>query len=209
VTAVSDPLLLALKTEGPQTTKDLADALGISRQAVRQQVDRALAEGLVAHVAEKGAIGRPRFVWSLTSAGHAAFPDGHAEALVGMIAAVRAALGEAALDRVISHRESEATATYRSALAGADSLAAKAAKLAELRTAEGYMAQLFEEDGGVFILAENHCPICAAATACQGFCRSELSMFQDLLAPEADVERTEHLLQGARRCAYLIRPRGA
>lgn len=51
--------------------------------------------------------------------------------------------------------------------------------------------------------------ICAAATSCQGFCRSELSMFRDLLGPEADVERTEHLLQGARRCAYLIRPRNS
>jgi predicted ArsR family transcriptional regulator len=52
---------------------------------------------------------------------------------------------------------------------------------------------------------ENHCPICAAARACQGFCRSELALFEMLLAP-ARVVRVEHLLEGARRCAYRITP---
>jgi predicted ArsR family transcriptional regulator len=51
---------------------------------------------------------------------------------------------------------------------------------------------------------ENHCPICAAATLCQSFCRSELEIFQDVLGPGARVERTDHILAGARRCAYRI-----
>jgi predicted ArsR family transcriptional regulator len=59
---------------------------------------------------------------------------------------------------------------------------------------------------GGWLLVEDHCPICAAATQCQGFCRSELALFRRCLGPEATVERTEHLLAGARRCAYRIRP---
>jgi predicted ArsR family transcriptional regulator len=55
------------------------------------------------------------------------------------------------------------------------------------------------------LLIEDHCPICAAATQCQGFCRSELALFQRCLGPGATVERTEHLLAGARRCAYRVR----
>jgi hypothetical protein len=43
----------------------------------------------------------------------------------------------------------------------------------------------------------------AAAMTCQGFCRSELALFARLLAP-ARVERSEHLLTGSRRCAYLV-----
>jgi predicted ArsR family transcriptional regulator len=57
---------------------------------------------------------------------------------------------------------------------------------------------------GSWILAENHCPICAAARNCQGFCRSELSVFRAVLGPEVTVERVEHILAGARRCAYRI-----
>ena len=48
-------------------------------------------------------------------------------------------------------------------------------------------------------------PICAAASSCQGFCRAELQMFRTLLGEKAEVERVEHLLSGARRCAYRIR----
>jgi predicted ArsR family transcriptional regulator len=34
-----------------------------------------------------------------------------------------------------------------------------------------------EKEGKEYFLIENHCPICAAATECQGFCRAELSNF--------------------------------
>ncbi|MGE8096813.1 hypothetical protein [Pseudomonas fluorescens] len=54
------------------------------------------------------------------------------------------------------------------------------------------------------MLIENHCPICAAATACQGFCRAELNVFEQVL--QARVERVEHILMNARRCAYRITP---
>ena len=40
----------------------------------------------------------------------------------------------------------------------------RVARLAELRTAEGYMVECRREGDG-FVLAENHCPICAAAEA--------------------------------------------
>jgi predicted ArsR family transcriptional regulator len=57
---------------------------------------------------------------------------------------------------------------------------------------------------GSYLLSENHCPICAAARLCQGFCRSELAVFRSALGPSVTVERAEHILAGARRCAYRI-----
>jgi len=78
-------------------------------------------------------------------------------------------------------------------------------KLVELRTLEGYMATQEQADG-VFWLLENHCPICSAATKCQNFCRSELQQFQQLFADIATVSREEHIIDGARRCAYRIAP---
>ena len=92
---------------------------------------------------------------------------------------------------------------YAAALAPATSLGERVARLAELRAAEGYMAEVSVESDG-FLLVENHCPICAAAAACQGFCRAELQAFRDALGPGANVERTDHMLAGARRCAYRI-----
>ena len=67
------------------------------------------------------------------------------------------------------------------------------------------MAEWSHGEDGAYLLIENHCPICAAAAACQGFCRSELALFQTMLAP-AQVKRVEYILADARRCAYLVTP---
>ena len=76
-------------------------------------------------------------------------------------------------------------------------------RLADLRREEGYMAEA-RRDGRSWVLVEHHCPICAAATACQGFCRNELALFRSVLGPDVTVERTEYLLEGGDRCAYRI-----
>ena len=75
-----------------------------------------------------------------------------------------------------------------------------------MRAAEGYMARVEDDGTGELILIEDHCPICAAAESCQGFCRSELAIFQMVLGTGVEITREEHILSGGRRCAYRIRP---
>ena len=58
------------------------------------------------------------------------------------------------------------------------------------------------------LLIENHCPICAAATFCQGFCRAEKAIFENILGAGTRVERMEHIVKGGRRCTYRIRETG-
>src|SRR5204862_6127673 len=82
-------------------------------------------------------------------------------------------------------------------------LAKKLQQLARVRTEEGYMAEVIADRDG-FVFVENHCPICAAATACQGFCATEIDLFRSALGPDIDVERAEHIIDGARRCAYRV-----
>jgi predicted ArsR family transcriptional regulator len=90
-------------------------------------------------------------------------------------------------------------------LAGLDApIEERVAALAKLRREEGYMADWSAEADGSFRLIENHCPICAAATLCQGFCRDELELFRETLGPDVVVEREEHILADARRCAYRV-----
>ena len=70
------------------------------------------------------------------------------------------------------------------------------------------MAEVKEdEEGGGFLLVENHCPICAAANACQGFCSTELDLFRTVLGPGVEVERVEHIVSGDQRCAYRVQPK--
>jgi predicted ArsR family transcriptional regulator len=175
----------------------------VSRQAALQALERLSADGLVDHADQRRGVGRPRRLWSLTEAAQARFPDTHAQLTLEMLEAIRAEFGEAGVERLIARRQRAAEAAYEAALAGARDLEARVARLAKLRAAEGYMAEWAREAEG-WLIVENHCPICAAAAACQGFCRAELELFRAALGPEARVERTDHILAGARRCAYRI-----
>lgn len=204
----ADRFLVLLKTRGPQTTADLAKAMGVTGEAARQQLARLAADGLVVPTVAPRGVGRPAHLWELTEAGNARFPDAHGELTVQLIRSIRTHLGEHALDRLIDARAIETTTAYAAALEDATDLGKRVARLAEIRSREGYMAESRKE-GRAYILVENHCPICAAATVCQGFCRAELDTFREVLGPDVTVERTEHIVAGDRRCAYRILPKGS
>jgi predicted ArsR family transcriptional regulator len=197
-------ILILLKTEGPQLASTIGDALGISSEAARQQLTKMAEEGLVEPVTEAASgRGRPKQLWHLTVAGNRQFPDGHADLTATLLSTMVNQLGQGAVDAVISAREIDTLRRYRSEIDVASDLPSRVASLAAIRTQEGYMADHWQEDDGSLMLVENHCPICAAACACSGFCRSELETFRTILG--AQVEREEHILLGARRCAYRIR----
>jgi predicted ArsR family transcriptional regulator len=200
-----EKVLYQLKTRGPQTAAQTARRLGVTAMAVRQQLYRLREAGLVQFTDERRKVGRPARVWRLTSAAAERFPDTHGDLTVEIIAAVRAAFGEAGMDKLLRERTRRQLEEYRARLRPAGtSLAKRAHALAEIRRDQGYMAECARMPDGSILLAENHCPICAAAATCQGLCREELSLFRAALGDKARVERIDHILAGARRCAYRI-----
>lgn len=200
--SVSERLLTLLKTHGPQQAAEAGKMLGTTGEAARQQFVKLAKAGLVEAVAQTRGVGRPLQIWHLTPAGNARFPDTHSELTVQLLRNVRDKLGEQALELLIEAREQDTRINYKQAMVGAARLQERVARLAAIRCREGYMAEWHEQEDGTFLLIENHCPICAAASICQGFCRAELSVFAEVL--QAQVERSEHILSGARRCAYRI-----
>ncbi len=66
------------------------------------------------------------------------------------------------------------------------------------------MAEVESQKDGSFLLIENHCPICVAAKNCMRLCGAELEVFRAVLGKGISIERTEHILGGARRCAYKV-----
>ncbi len=200
-------MLYSLKVSGAQTAAALAERLDITAVAVRQMLGRLHETGLVDFEDSRESVGRPKRFWHLTEAGNNQFPDNHAGLTKDLIASISAVFGEMGLDQLISHREQAALNQYKLALDPHNTLEAKVEQLAAIRTVEGYMATSSRDAEGNLILIENHCPICVAAKACQKLCRSELDVFQAALGPGAEVKRIEHILKGARRCAYTITAR--
>ncbi|MEX0759800.1 MAG: metalloregulator ArsR/SmtB family transcription factor [Tistlia sp.] len=196
-------ILRLLKLRGPCDAAALSAELGVTAMAVRQHLYALQEEGFVAYEEEARPVGRPAKLWALTPAAERYFPDAHAELAAGLLSAMGEAFGDQGLARLLKARGEQLVAAYRRRLDGAAPLGARVAALAGIREAEGYMAAVEETPEG-WLLVENHCPICVAATACSGLCQVELEVFREVLGEDAAVERTDHILAGARRCAYRV-----
>ena len=219
--ANNEKILQLLKTKGPQTSQQLADWLDLTMMGARKHLLNLAEQGLVVagsehpEAATGSSRGRPQQYWRLTKAGHQYFPDRHADVSLQLIDGVRQLFGAAGLEQLIVQREQQQQLHYLDKLSSFGDLAAKVQQLAEIRQQEGYLAEAYLSDNnlvdnrsqdGSWVLVEHHCPICAAATLCQNFCRSELALFRACVEGLATVERTEHLLSDGSRCAYLFTP---
>jgi predicted ArsR family transcriptional regulator len=194
-----------LKTKGPQPLTAIATEMSITTEGARFQLLKLANEGLVEATTLSKGRGRPQQIWALTERGNSKFPDMHADLTVKLIKLMRETLGESAVQSVIDASEKSGTLKYMNEMKDLQDPEKRISKLADLRNREGYMAEYKKEEEG-YLLIENHCPICAAATACQGFCKAELNTFQAVLGNEVVVKRIDHILAGARRCAYRITP---
>jgi len=192
-----------LKTEGAMDSASLAGHLDVTAMAVRQHLYALQEEKLVAAEERPVPLGRPAKFWRLTKEAERLFPDAYAELNAALITSVQDAFGPQGMTRLLDARMARQRADYRARIDGSAPLAKRIQQLAKIRADEGYMAEVKREGSG-FLFIENHCPICAAATACQGFCSSELELFRSALGPGVSVERAEHILSGDRRCVYRI-----
>jgi len=194
-----------LKQQGPGDSEALAGQLGISAMAVRQHLYALREQKLVTYQEEQRPIGRPAKMWSLTPTAESHFPNAHAGLTVSLLNAVEQTFGEEGVKRVVLQSTHQQIENYRSRIPGRASLQNRLKALISLRNEEGYMAEVQRQPDGSFVLIQNHCPICAAATACSKLCDVELEAFRAILKEDEVIERTEHMLAGARRCVYRIR----
>ena len=195
-----------LKRADTVTAPELAAEFGLTDTAIRQHLDALETAELVERVvAPSVGRGRPPVHWRLAPAASSLFADRHSDLTVELISSIRSALGEEALERVVRTRAERQLANYQTALVGAPTLKDRVRLIAELRSAEGYLAEAVDhDDDGSVTLVEHHCPIRGAADSCAGLCSAELDLFQKVLGPGATVAREQHLLDGGQRCAYRV-----
>jgi predicted ArsR family transcriptional regulator len=193
-----------LKTQGAMHSAALAKRLRLTPMAVRQHLYALQREQLVASDERPVPVGRPAKHWRLTRQADTLFPDAYAELNVALIDAVGQTFGPKGLQRVIESRSARQKVDYARRIVPSATLKERLRQLADVRTEEGYMAEVRPDGRGRFLFIENHCPICAAATACQGFCTTELDLFRAVLGRDVSVERTEHIISGDRRCVYRV-----
>ena len=193
-----------LKRADTSTAPELAAEFGLTDTAIRQHLEALEGAELVERVvAPSSGRGRPPVHWRLAASASSLFADRHSDLTVELIASIRSGLGEEALEAVVRTRAERQLANYRGVLDGATNMSERVHRIAELRSAEGYLAEAVEGDGHI-TLVEHHCPIQGAADSCAGLCSAELDLFQKALGPDVTVAREQHLLDGGQRCSYRV-----
>ena len=202
-------ILEALKRDGPLAIAQLADRLGMSGEAVRQQLVQLQREGWIEAVHERGAArhsGRPPTRYRLSQAGDHVFPKHYDALTVALLDAVAAELGPDALQRILTSLTEVRARQWEPRLAG-KSLRERVEALRGLYDGEDPFMEVEEVAGG-FRLVEHNCPFLNVALERPVLCSVTVSLLSRLLG--VTVVREQRFQSGDGRCSFRViadRPR--
>jgi predicted ArsR family transcriptional regulator len=199
-------VLYALRRRGEATAEQVAEQLGMTVSGARQHL-AALVHGGLADTTESSSTmpkrGRRALAYSASPAADAHFPKAYGELtneLLGYVADTDTAL----IEELFAKRRENRVQQARRRLAQKQTLGTRVSELATILDEDGYLATHERVAKGVYRIVEHNCAIWAVAQRYGQACISEIEFIRAVL-PEATVERVEHMVAGARRCAYEIR----
>jgi DeoR family suf operon transcriptional repressor len=201
-------VLYALRRRGEATAEQLAEQLEMTVSGARQHLSALTRDGLVDATdrpAEGPRRGRRALVYAVTPAADTLFPKAYGELtneLLGYLTEQDAGV----VDDLFARRREHRIEGAQQRLARKRGLGAKVAELTRILDEDGYLATSERVARGVYRIVEHNCAIWAVAQRYGQACTSELDFIRAVL-PEATVERVQHMVAGARRCAYEVRAR--
>ncbi|MDA2915897.1 MarR family transcriptional regulator [Nitrospinae bacterium AH_259_B05_G02_I21] len=197
----AEALMRELKRHGTMTIKELEGALGVTRTAVRQQLEALQAKGLVERTVERHGVGRPKGLYSLTAEGGKLFAREYEALLWGVLDELQAAEGETKV-RDLLGRVSQKMADAYGPLPVGQSLADRLASLAERLTRRGHVTDVHPTPEG-YTLRMYSCPYQELVTTHPAICEMERSMFDALLQSRVELDRC--ILDGQETyCTYTV-----
>lgn len=192
-------LLVAVKKSQPVGAKELALQFGLTANALRRHLDALEEDGVIARRAEARGVGAPVHLYSLTADGESLFPQATADALSALLDVVQ---GTGVSDEIVAvfRRRWETLAAQAKPLAQALSFTERGQLVAELLSAEGYLAEVTSVGDDRIVIKEHHCAVRAVAERFPEICEAEQRFLEDLLGTR--VERQARVLDGCSHCAF-------
>ncbi len=202
VTDAQRAVLYALRRRGEATTEQLATALGMTMSGVRQHLATLTEDGLVTSVPvprRPGQRGRVEQNHHLTAAAEPLFPKAYGELTNQLLGY----LEPAAVAVMFGRRRDDRIAAAEVRLAAHRGFAARVEELARILDEDGYLASFEPAGRDRFLVTEHNCAILSVAREHPHACSSEIEFIRAAL-PDAEVERTTHMVAGAHSCTYEI-----
>lgn len=194
---------MALKERGSATIAQLAPPLGLTGEAVRQQLLQLQREGwieaIVDHDTVRGRTGRPATVYHLTDAGEHLFPKNYDALSIALLDAVTEELGTDAV-RVLARVADDRVKALAPQVEGR-TLEERLDLLRSWYLADDpYMT--YERDGGDYRLIERNCPFYNTAMNRPALCSVSVNALTRLLGVQ--VRREEKFQNGDGRCVFRV-----
>jgi predicted ArsR family transcriptional regulator len=197
-------ILTTLKQHGPATIAHLADALGLTGEAVRQQLLQLHRDGWVEarieRSEERARTGRPATIYRLSEAGDHLFPKHYATLSIEMLDAVAEEIGPDALTRILRRLADDKAEAFGAGLRGL-TLAQKVNALKSWYfNDDPYMD--IETTGGSYRLVERNCPFLNTALRRPMICSISVNALTRVLGFR--VVRDEKFQDGDGRCIFRV-----
>ena len=197
-------IVIALKDSGGATIAQLAPPLGLTGEAVRQQLLQLREEGWVESVLDRdsvrGRTGRPATKYRLTAEGENLFPKHYDDLAVSMIDAVAEELGDDAALRVLERVANDRVDVLQP-LAKSGTLEERLGVMKGFYfDGDPYME--YERTNGDFKLIERNCPLYNAAMRRPIVCAVTINALTRLLGVR--VARDEKFQDGHGRCVFHV-----
>ncbi len=195
-------ILEHLQRHGEASVKDLGQLLGLTSTGIRQHLTVLERDGLVTAREERGRVGRPTLVYSLTDKAESLFPRSYDELALALLEEIRTGEGSERLYEVL-HRVAQRMAESLRERVQGKSLAERVKEIALILQEQGCLAE-WEQQDGEFLLHEFTCPFYKVAKADSSLCTLHLDLIRILSG--ADTRLVRSLLRNERACTYRIRP---
>ncbi len=188
-------LLLSNKTDG-LTLDELAERVGITRNAVRQHITSMERDGLVRHMAMRPSGRRPSRAYGLTVAGGEAFPRQYDRLALQMLESLRSTIGDDAVETVLDDMVESLAATWLPELEPLDQ-AARMRRVVELMNELGYHAH---EDAEAVGVGAVNCVFHNVAAKTRAVCRFDEKLLSRLLGEKVLLKTC--MAEGDETCVF-------
>jgi predicted ArsR family transcriptional regulator len=194
-------ILRLIQRSGPQNIKSLEASLGVSENAVREQIQPLIAAGLITTAKVRRGTGRPAHVYSLSEKAHGLFPQAY-DVLIKLLIEEIVKMDGAARVQELLHAVGERLADDVTGGTHSDDLREQL-RIVSAALDERKMPIAVLEHEDVVALHEWSCPYYSLAREHQGICEMEQHMLEHALG--AKVTIAERMVDGHASCRFIVR----
>jgi predicted ArsR family transcriptional regulator len=190
----------AIKTSEGLSVRELGERLGCSYMAIKRHCVELAARGFLETWRRPGGRGRPEMVYRLTSRAGDLFPEATDSLTVEIFEVVAEVYGPTEPEKLLHRLFSRWGARYAARLGSGGSPPERAARLAELRRAEGYLSEF--RQGPPVQIVEYHSRLLGILDLYPAADRLEAAMVEGVVG--CRVRREVRRASGLYRCTFTL-----